>query len=89
MKARKQIVVRMADATFLELKSRAAKEGCSMQQKMLDYIKVGLEVDRDWDIDEPERHCKAAAAPSASRSKPDPRPDLPELQGVGQDFWDR
>jgi hypothetical protein len=56
--ALKQIAVRMPEALFDQLKMQAIKEKTSLQKKLLDYIDVGLQVDRDWDIDEPERHKK-------------------------------
>jgi hypothetical protein len=54
----KQIAVRMPEALFAQLKIQAIREKTSIQKKLLDYIEVGLQVDRDWDIDEPERHEK-------------------------------
>jgi hypothetical protein len=54
----KQIAVRMPMALFAQLKMQAIKEKTSIQKKLMDYIDVGLQVDRDWDIDEPERHEK-------------------------------
>lgn len=45
----KQIAVRMSAVTFNALKAQAIKDNCPMQHKILDYITVGLEVDRDWD----------------------------------------
>jgi hypothetical protein len=52
----KQIAVRMPEVIFHALKAQAIKENRPMQYKILDYITVGLEVDRDWDIDEPARN---------------------------------
>jgi hypothetical protein len=54
----KQIAVRMPEELFSQLKMQAIKEKVSIQKKMMDYISVGLQVDRDWDIDEPERYEK-------------------------------
>lgn len=85
---KKQIAVRMPAGIFQVLKAQAIKENRPMQHKILDYITVGLEVDRDWDIDEPERHCKAAGVPPAIRPETHSRSDLPDLQGMGKDFWD-
>jgi hypothetical protein len=59
--ARKQIAVRMPEQLFAELKMQAIKEKTSIQKKLLDYIEVGIQVDRDWDIDEPDRHQKVSA----------------------------
>lgn len=52
----KQIAVRMPRTIFDELRKRAVIENRSIQQKIMDYISVGLDVDREWDIDEPQRH---------------------------------
>lgn len=52
----RQIVVRLSDEIFQDLKARAIKENTSMQEKLRDYVQVGLEVDRDWDAEEPDRH---------------------------------
>lgn len=54
----KQIAVRMPEALFAQLKMQASKEKTSIQKKLLDYIAVGIQVDRDWNIDEPQRHDK-------------------------------
>jgi hypothetical protein len=50
---RKQIAFRLTAPMFEELKSRAVKECRSIQDQMLNYIELGLQVDRDCEEDEP------------------------------------
>lgn len=52
---KKQIAVRMPEAVFEMLRVQAVMESCPIQHKILDYIIVGLEVDRDWGIEEGKR----------------------------------
>lgn len=63
-KGLKQIAVRMPEKMFLELKARAIKENKSMQAKLLEYINCGLEVDKDWDNDVPDRHAPNVILPA-------------------------
>lgn len=51
----KQIAVRIPNDTFAALRARAINERCSMNKKILQYIMAGLEVDDEWDLDEPNR----------------------------------
>lgn len=51
-RGKRQIAVRLPDSIFEMLRAQAAIDHCPMQHKLLDYIWVGLEVDRDWGIEE-------------------------------------
>lgn len=52
----KQIAIRMKTETFEKLKARAIKEKKSMNAKLVEYLETGLDVDDEWDLDEPDRH---------------------------------
>lgn len=58
---KRQIAGRVSQPMYDELKMRAIQEGRSIQSQIADYIHVGLEVDRDWDEDEPDRHASDKA----------------------------
>lgn len=48
-------MVRLPDTVFAMLRSQAAIDKCPMQHKLLNYIWVGLEVDRDWGMEDGKR----------------------------------